>query len=106
MPGGEVAGVVERGAGGFEEGQRVVAMVGTGGYAEYAAAHAATAFPIPDGVDDGVALALLIQGLTAWHLYRTSRQARSRASAWWCTRARAASATWPCSSRSRSARDG
>ena len=29
-------------------------------------------FPIPDGVDDGAALALVIQGLTAWHLYRTS----------------------------------
>jgi NADPH2:quinone reductase len=26
---------------------------------------------IPDGVDDELALALLIQGLTAWHLYRT-----------------------------------
>ena len=31
-----------------------------------------TVFPIPDGVDDGAALALIIQGLTAWHLYRTS----------------------------------
>ena len=31
----------------------------------------ALTFPIPDGVDDGTALALLIQGLTAWHLYRT-----------------------------------
>jgi NADPH:quinone reductase len=46
--------------------------VATGGYAEYAAAPAATTFPIPDGVDDAVALALLLQGLTAWHLYRTS----------------------------------
>jgi NADPH2:quinone reductase len=32
----------------------------------------ATVFPIPDGVDDGAALALIIQGLTAWHLFRTS----------------------------------
>jgi NADPH2:quinone reductase len=70
--GGEVAGVVEKGADGFEPGQRVVSMVGTGGYAEYAAAAAAATFPIPDGVDDAVALALLIQGLTAWHLYKTS----------------------------------
>ena len=30
-----------------------------------------TVFPLPDGLDDGAALALLIQGLTAWHLYRT-----------------------------------
>jgi NADPH2:quinone reductase len=66
IPGGEVAGVRE------DTGERVVAMPGTGGYAEYATAPAALTFPIPEGVDDGAALALLIQGLTAWHLYRTS----------------------------------
>jgi NADPH:quinone reductase len=71
VPGGEVVGTVERGAGEIEAGQRVVAMTGTGGYAEYATASAETTFPLPDGVDDGQALALLIQGLTAWHLYRT-----------------------------------
>src|SRR5437764_4152106 len=47
-------------------------MCGLGGYAEYATAPAPLTFPIPDGVDAGTALALLIQGLTAWHLYRTS----------------------------------
>src|SRR5438552_6603783 len=72
IAGGEVAGVVERGAGDLAEGTRVVAMLRTGGYAEYAVAPTATTFPIPDGVEDGTALALLIQGLTAWHLYRTS----------------------------------
>src|SRR5919199_5940772 len=72
VPGGEVVGVVERGAGDLREGQRVVAMTGTGAYAEYATASAETTFPLPDGVDDGQALALLIQGLTAWHLFRTS----------------------------------
>jgi NADPH2:quinone reductase len=66
VPGGEVAGVRE------DTGERVVAMCGLGGYAEYATAPAALTFPIPDGVDDAAALALLIQGLTAWHLYRTS----------------------------------
>jgi NADPH:quinone reductase len=71
-PGAEVAGVVERDAGGFSAGQRVVALVGTGGYAEYVAAPAAATFAIPDGVSDAAALALVIQGLTAWHLYRTS----------------------------------
>ncbi|HEX8074623.1 MAG TPA: NADPH:quinone oxidoreductase family protein [Thermoleophilaceae bacterium] len=71
VPGGEVAGVVERGAGDLKPGTRVVAMTGSGGYAEYATASLATTFPVPDGVDDGTALALLIQGLTAWHLYRT-----------------------------------
>ena len=72
VPGGEVAGVVERGAGGIAEGTRVIAMIRSGGYAEYAVAPVATTFPVPDGVEDGTALALLIQGLTAWHLYRTS----------------------------------
>ena len=50
-----------------------------GGYAEYAVAHESAVFEIPDGVDDGAALALLIQGLTAWHLFRTSSKlARGR----------------------------
>jgi NADPH:quinone reductase len=72
IPGGEAAGTVEQAAEGFEEGQRVIAMVGSGGYAEYVTAPAATTFPVPEGVDDGTALAILIQGLTAWHLFRTS----------------------------------
>src|SRR4051794_33617031 len=66
IPGSEVAGVRE------DTGDRVLALCGHGGYAEYATAPAALCFPIPDGVDDGTALALLIQGLTAWHLYRTA----------------------------------
>jgi NADPH2:quinone reductase len=65
VPGTEVAGVRE------DTGERVVALSGNGGYAEYAVAPAALTFPIPDGVDDGTALALVLQGLTAWHLYRT-----------------------------------
>jgi NADPH:quinone reductase len=63
--GGEVAGTTP-------DGRRVVALLRNGGYAEYAVAHEATVFPIPDAVDDGTALALIIQGLTAWHLFRTS----------------------------------
>src|SRR5947209_17408062 len=50
VPGGEVAGVVERAAAGFAEGQRVIAMTGAGGYAEYVAAPASATFPVPDGV--------------------------------------------------------
>src|SRR3954468_11147755 len=65
IPGSEVAGVRE------DNGERVVALVGTGGYAEYATAPGSLTFPIPDGIDDGTALAILLQGLTAWHLYRT-----------------------------------
>src|SRR5918998_69113 len=46
VPGAEVAGVRE------DSGQRVVALVGNGGYAEYATAPAALTFPIPEGIDD------------------------------------------------------
>ena len=71
-PGAEVAGVVEQDGGGFEAGQRVVALVGTGGYAEYVAAPAASTVAVPGDVSDAAALAILLQGLTAWHLYVTS----------------------------------
>ncbi len=66
IPGGEVAGIRE------DTGERVVALVGSGGYAEYAVAPSELVFPIPGELDDGTALAIIIQGLTAWHLYRTS----------------------------------
>jgi NADPH2:quinone reductase len=65
VPGSEVAGVRA------DTGERVVALCRDGGYAQYALAPASLTFPIPDGVDDETALALLLQGLTAWHLYRT-----------------------------------
>src|SRR5206468_3099745 len=66
IPGGEVAGVR------VDTGERVVALVGEGGYAEYATAPSELIFPIPDGLDEGTALALIVQGTTAWHLYRTA----------------------------------
>ncbi len=66
VPGSEVAGVRE------DTGERVVALVGSGGYAEYATAPRHLVFAIPDALQDGAALALLIQGTTAWHLYRTA----------------------------------
>lgn len=63
--GGEVAGRTE-------DGRRVIALLASGGYAEYAVAPKEMVYPIPDGLEEGAALALLIQGLTAWHLFRTS----------------------------------
>jgi NADPH2:quinone reductase len=66
VPGVEVAGVRA------DTGERVVAMLDAGGYAEYAVARRELTFPIPEGVEDGAALALLIQGTTAWHLYRSA----------------------------------
>lgn len=69
VPGAEVAGTTP-------DGRRVVALLQGGGYAEVAVAHEATTFPVPDGVEDGQALSLVLQGLTAWHLLRTSAQLR------------------------------
>lgn len=69
VPGTEVAGTLE-------DGTRVVAMTGSGGYAEYAVADEPSVFPLPPGLGDHEALALLVQGLTAWHLYRTAAQLR------------------------------
>jgi NADPH2:quinone reductase len=66
VPGGEVAGVRE------DTGERVVALVGDGGYAEWATAPRELVQPIPDELDDGTALAIVVQGLTAWHLYKTA----------------------------------
>ncbi|WP_432950435.1 quinone oxidoreductase family protein [Kribbella sp. CA-253562] len=65
IPGGEVVGRTA-------DGRRVVALVGSGGYAEQAVAAAPYTFDVPDGVSDGDALALVLQGTTAWHLLKTS----------------------------------
>lgn len=70
IPGAEVVG---RDA----SGQRVVALVPGGGYAEVVAAPKALTFPIPDGVSDGAALAAILQGTTAYHLLRTSSHMQS-----------------------------
>jgi NADPH2:quinone reductase len=64
VPGSEVAGRTA-------DGRRVAALVGSGGYAEKALAPAGLTFDVPDAVSDGAAVALLVQGLTAWHLLRT-----------------------------------
>jgi NADPH2:quinone reductase len=65
VPGTEVAGRTPDGA-------RVVALLTTGGYAGRAVARPDHVFPIPDGVSDAQALALIAQGTTAWHLLRTA----------------------------------
>ncbi len=66
VPGAEVVG---RARGGELDGERVVALLaGGGGYAEQALAHPSVTFPIPDGMDDAAALALVLQGTTAWFL--------------------------------------
>jgi NADPH2:quinone reductase len=65
IPGGEVVGRTP-------DGRRVVAIVGSGGYAEQAVADQRAAFDVPAGVGDLTALALVVQGTTAWVLLRRS----------------------------------
>ncbi|MEX1162829.1 MAG: zinc-binding dehydrogenase [Nitriliruptor sp.] len=65
VPGAEAVGTLP-------DGRRVVALLASGGYAERALAPAVTSFEVPEGVEDGQALALVLQGTTAWHLLRTS----------------------------------
>ena len=66
VPGAEVVGRTA-------DGRRVVALLaGGGGYAEQALAHPSVVFDLPDDVDDATALALVLQGTTAWHLLRST----------------------------------
>ena len=64
----EAAGTVEavgENVRNLKAGQRVLAMLRGGGYAEYAAANAAQITPIPDEMSFGESTVLLVQGLTA-----------------------------------------
>lgn len=71
IPGAEIVGT-------DPDGRRVVALLGSGGgYAERALAHPAVTFEVPDEVDDLTALALVLQGTTAWHLLRTCAHLRA-----------------------------
>lgn len=58
-------------------GQRVLATVSSGGYAEYATARAALTMPIPDELGYGEATALLVQGLTALGLLNETRSGQT-----------------------------
>lgn len=74
VAGYEVAGTIEacgKGVANVAVGQRVMSMVPSGAYAEYAVAPAAQVIPLPDGLGDAEATALLVQGLTAVGLLNT-----------------------------------
>ena len=79
-PGFEVAGTVAalgEGVEGLEEGARVVAVLGAGGYAEYAIAPVESVVEVPDGVDFLQATALLVQGITAYGILHDSARVQS-----------------------------
>ncbi len=66
-PGMEAAGVVSEVGDGvdLEEGDRVVGLIGQGGYAEYAVTDPQALFPIPEGMDFEEAAGFPVQYLTA-----------------------------------------
>ena len=79
-PGFEVSGTVAKlgeGVEEFGEGDWVVAVLGAGGYAEYAVAPVASVVKVPDGVDFLQATALLVQGITAYGVLHDSARIRA-----------------------------
>ncbi|WP_274916253.1 quinone oxidoreductase family protein [Streptomyces sp. WZ-12] len=64
-PGNEVVGTVDGG-------RRVVGLTRGGGYAERALLHRRVTWDVPDAVSDEQAVALALQGNSAWHLLFTA----------------------------------
>lgn len=74
IPGTEVAGVVREVGPEVQTvlpGQRVVALIESGGYAEFVAVDERAVVPLPDGMDARQAAALPVQGLSAYHILKT-----------------------------------
>ena len=76
-PGYSILGTVDSvGAGVTEvhEGDRVVALLGTGGHAEYVYVNAGELAPVPDGLDPAAASVLVLNYLVAWQvLHRVAK---------------------------------
>jgi NADPH2:quinone reductase len=70
IPGMEVVGRTA-------DGRRVLGYLRQGGYAAKAAVADRDLAPLPESVGAGKALALLVQGLTAWHLLRSVARLRA-----------------------------
>ncbi|MFF2806903.1 zinc-binding alcohol dehydrogenase family protein [Streptomyces sp. NPDC058000] len=64
IPGNEVVGTIE--------GRRVVGLTRGGGYAERTLLHRRVTWDVPDAVSDEQAVALALQGNSAWHLLFTA----------------------------------
>lgn len=74
VPGSEVAGVVAEVGSKvtkFQVGMRVSALIESGGYADFVTLDENGLIPIPEGVDFEQAVALPLQGLSAYHILKT-----------------------------------
>lgn len=80
VPGYEIAGVVEEigpGVTGVEVGQRVAALTVYGGFAELIVREAEHFLPIPDGISNIDAAAVILNYGTAWQMIHRVAQVRS-----------------------------
>ncbi|HNF84691.1 MAG TPA: alcohol dehydrogenase catalytic domain-containing protein, partial [Solirubrobacterales bacterium] len=79
IPGWEVVGeaLTADPDGAFGAGDRVVALLDGNGYAQRVAAPLRDTVPVPDSVSDQVALAMVIQGATAWRLLENLKPGQS-----------------------------
>jgi NADPH2:quinone reductase len=77
VPGYEVAGVVDAvgpGVTGFNVGDRVAALTVYGGFAEFLVRGSEHFLPVPDGVSDRDAAAVILNYITAWQMiYRVAK---------------------------------
>ncbi|WP_449355371.1 quinone oxidoreductase family protein [Virgibacillus natechei] len=74
IPGAEIAGIVAEVGENVQrvsKGNRVVTLIGSGGYAEYAVVQPEKLIPIPDDVSFEKAVSLPLQGLSAYHILKT-----------------------------------
>jgi NADPH:quinone reductase len=74
IPGAEIAGVVTavgEKVTGVKPGMRVVTLIESGGYSEFALADERSLIPIPEQLDFQNAAALPLQGLSAYHVLKT-----------------------------------
>ncbi|MBO1909843.1 zinc-binding dehydrogenase, partial [Microvirga sp. 3-52] len=74
IPGAEIAGeivAVGKNVTQYKPGMRVVSLIESDAYAEFAKAHEVALAPIPNGVDFSDAVALPLQGQTAYHILTT-----------------------------------
>jgi NADPH:quinone reductase len=71
VPGYEAVGAVDAigpGVSGFDLGQRVAALTFYGGFSEYLVREAEHFLPVPDGVSDRDAAAVILNYITAWQM--------------------------------------
>ncbi len=76
--GGEIAGTIEalgpETPAGLAVGGRVLALVETGGYAQYAVVNARQLFPLPDALSYTDAVTIAVQGMTSYEIIKMSGQ--------------------------------